>query len=121
MKRKFKDTYSSHSKNWLTAQTLEARKLLPSEKAGKYIQEVLEMATNIGLSETEQRAALIRGLTPHLNSQLVTRNPQPLSETIERIYLSETALNMTQDSVNAVESLVTNCQLASISATVDKL
>ena len=120
IKRKFKDTYLSQSKNWLTAQTLEARKLLPSEKAEKYIQEVLEMATNIGLSETEQRAALIRGLTPRLKAQLVTHNPQSLSETIERIYLSETALNMTQDSVNAVESL-TNCQLASISATVDKL
>ena len=120
IKSKFRETYMSKSKNWLTTQKLEARKLGPTEKAEKYIQEVLEMGSIIGLTVNEQRAALIRGLTPRLKAQLVTHNPQTLTDTIERIYLSETALTMTPDSVNVVDS-ITNCQLANISATVQKL
>ena len=121
IKDKFKETYLSQSKNWLTTQRLENRKLLPGEKAEMYIQDVIQMANNVGMTANEQRAALIRGLTPKLRSQLVTHNPQTLAETIERIYLSETALSLQdQESVNMVDS-VTTCQLAGINATMNKL
>ena len=121
IKDKFKETYLSQSKNWLTTQRLENRKLLPGEKAEMYIQDVIQMANNVGMTANEQRAALIRGLTPKLRSQLVTHNPQTLAETIERIYLSETALSLKdQESVNMVDS-VTTCQLAGINATMNKL
>lgn len=110
----------SKSKMWLVTQSLETRRLGPSEKAEKYIQDVLELGSNVGLTENELRAALIRGLTPRLKAQLVTHNPQTLAETIERIYLSETALAMTPDAVNMIES-VTGCQLANIIASINKL
>ena len=121
IKTKFIETYLSPSKNWLTTQRLEARKLLPGEKTEVYIQDVLQMANNIGMTPNEQRAALIRGLRPKLRSQLITHNPQSLADTIERIYLSETALNLQdQDTVNVVESM-TSGQLATINAAVSKL
>ena len=66
------------------------------------------MANNIGMTEKEKRAALIRGLSPQLKSQLITHNTQSLAETIEIMYLPETALNLqNQESVNAVDSITT--------------
>jgi len=121
IKNKFRETYLSQSKNWLTTQKLESRKLHPGEKVEMYIQDVIQLANNIGMTPNEQRAALIRGLSPKLRSQLITHNPQTLAETIERIYLSETALNLlNQETVNAVDS-ITSCQLAGINAAVSKL
>ena len=121
IKQKFKDTYLSQSKTWLTTQKLEGRKLLSSEKVENYIQDVLQMANNIGMTENEQRAALIRGLSPKLRAQLITHNPQNLSETIERIYLSETALTLqTEETVNMVDSFTT-CQLAGLNASISEL
>ena len=118
IKIKFKATYLSQSKNWLTTQKLENRKLLSGEKAEIYIQDIMQMANNIGMTEKEKQAALIRGLSPKLKSHLITHNPQSLAETIERIYLSETALSLqNQESVNAIDS-ITTCQLAGITAAV---
>ena len=120
--QKFKDSYLSPSKNWITMQKLENRRLRPGEKTEVYIQDVLQMANNVNMTENEQRAALIRGLSPKLRAQLITHiNPQDLAETIERINLSETALMLqNEDSVNVVESMTT-CQLAGIKSAVAEL
>ena len=50
MKDKFKETYLSQSKNWLTAQNLESRKLLTGEKTEVYIRDIIQMANNIGMT-----------------------------------------------------------------------
>ena len=114
-------TTVSPSKNWITMQKLENRRLMPGEKTEVYIQDVLQMANNVNMTENEQRAALIRGLSPKLRAQLITHNPQDLAETIERINLSETALMLqNEDSVNVVESMTT-CQLAGIKLAVAEL
>ena len=56
-----------------------------------------------------------------LRSQLITHNPQTLADTIERIYLYETALNLqNQESVNVMD-LMTTCQLAGLNAAVKDL
>ena len=121
IKTRFKDTYLSQSKNWITTQKLEGRKLATGEKVETYIQDVIQMGNNIGLTSKEQQSALIRGLTPKLRSQLITHNPQTLADTIERIYLSETALNLqNQESVNVMDSMTT-CQLAGLNAAVKDL
>ena len=121
IKTRFKDTYLSQSKNWITTQKLEGRKLATGEKVETYIQDVIQMGNNIGLTPKEQQSALIRGLTPKLRSQLITHNPQTLADTIERIYLSETALNLqNQESVNVMDSMTT-CQLAGLNAAVKDL
>ena len=79
------------------------------------------MANNIGMTEKEKRPAFNRGLSPKLKSQLITHNPQSLAETIERIYFSETALNLqNQETVNAVDS-ITTCQLAGLNDAVARL
>ena len=121
IKTRFKDTYLSQSKNWITTQKLKGRKLATGEKVETYIQDVIQMGNNIGLTPKEQQSALIRGLTPKLRSQLITHNPQTLADTIERIYLSETALNLqNQESVNVMDSMTT-CQLAGLNAAVKDL
>ena len=121
IKIRFKDTCLSQSKNWITTQKLEGIKLATSEKVETYIQDVIQMGNNIGLTPKEQQSALIRGLTPKLRSQLITHNPQTLADTIERIYLSETALNLqNQESVNVMDSMTT-CQLARLNAAVKDL
>ena len=121
IKTRFKDTYLSQSKNWITTQKLEGRKLATGEKVETYTQDVIQMGNNIGLTPKEQQSALIRGLTPKLRSQLITHNPQTLADTIERIYLSETALNLqNQESVNVMDSMAT-CQLAGLNAAVKNL
>ena len=121
IKKNFIDTYLSPSKTWLTVQKLEGKKLQPGEKIENYVQEVIQMANNVGLTENEQRAALIRGLTPKLRAQLIIHNPQTLAQTLERIYLSDAALNLqNQETVNMVDSMTT-CQLAGLNATVSEL
>ena len=131
IKTRFKDTYLSQSKNWITTQKLEGRKLATGEKVETYIQDVIQMGNNIGLTPKEQQSDLIRGLTPKLRSQLITHNPQTLADTIERIYLSETALNLqNQESVNVMDSMtksvnvmdsMTTCQFAGLNAAVKDL
>ena len=121
IKQKFQDAFLSPSKNWLVTQRLEARKLLSGEKVENYVSDILEMANNVKMSENEQRAALIRGLSPAMRAQLITHNPQTLADTIERIYLSETALTLQkQDNVSVIDT-ITSCQISNINSTVSEL
>ena len=118
LKEAFKETYMSRSKDWMNVQTLEDRKLEPGEKVESYIADIIKMTNKLGMKDEETRSYIIRGLTPKLKAELITHNPSTLSETIERVYLSEAALKLKNSEIQAID---TNSQIAAITTTIARL
>ena len=73
---------------WLHLACLENGKLIQSESAEKYIEDMSKRSLLVDLKEEELSKALIRGLPP----KLVSFNPTALNETIQRILLGEATL-----------------------------
>ena len=118
LKEAFKETYMSRSKYWMNVKTLEDRKLELGEKVENYIADIIKMTNKLGMKDEETRSYIIRGLTPKLKAELITHNPSTLSETIERVYLSEAALKLKNSEIQAID---TNSQIAAITTTIARL
>ena len=67
--------------------------LLSTESADKYIVDMCDLALLVGIEDTELSKTLIRGHPTRLKWHVVIFNPTTLSETIQRILLSETTLS----------------------------
>ena len=119
LKQKFTDTYMSKSKNWIYTQDLEGRKLMPGERAEAYITDIIKRTNKLGLDDTQVMQYIIRGLSPQLKGELISHNPSNLAETIERVYLAESALKL--KSQETVQHLDTINHLANITTTMNTL
>ena len=119
LKQKFTDTYMSKSKNWIYTQDLEGRKLMPGERAEAYITDIIKRTNKLGLDDTQVMQYIIRGLSPQLKGELISHNPSNLGETIERVYLAESALKL--KSQETVQHLDTINHLANITTTMNTL
>ena len=103
--QKFKDTFMNQSKNWINTHRLETRKLQPKETCEAYINEIVNIANQIDLTEKETTKALIRGLPSTMRAQIIAFNPTTLDDTIQRIYLSEASQRLQQnEELSALET-----------------
>ena len=109
----------SKSKNWIYTQDLEGRKLMPGERAEAYITDIIKRTNKLGLDDTQVMQYIIRGLSPQLKGELISHNPSNLAETIERVYLAESALKL--KSQETVQHLDTINHLANITTTMNTL
>ena len=119
LKQKFTDTYMSKSKNWIYTQDLEGRKLMPGERAEAYITGIIKRTNKLRMDDTKVMQYIIRGLSPQLKGELISHNPSNLAETIERVYLAESALKL--KSQETVQHLDTINHLANITTTMNTL
>ena len=115
----FNNTYIQNSR-WLHVTMLENRKLLPTESAENYINDLSELAQLVGVKNDELSKALIRGLPSILKRHVVSFNPTTLAETIQRILLGEATLSHQDDSV-AVNSISGTAVATAVSKLEDKI
>ena len=73
----------------LNTTRLENRKLVSSEYAEKYIEDMSDLGILVGIEDIELSKALIRGLPTRLKWHVVSFNQTRLSETIQRVLLDK--------------------------------
>ncbi len=112
--KKFKDTFMSSSKNLINTLRLETRKLQPSESCEAYINEVLNISNQIGLSEKEISQTLLRGLPGSMRAHIIAFNPTTMDDTIQRIYLAEATIKIQQKEDVSVIDNGSNEQITAI-------
>lgn len=118
LKKKFEENYLGPTKNWLNVHELEERKLQTGENIETYIADVMGKTSKLGLSEAETMQYLRRGLSPHLRAELIEHKPSTLAETVERIYIADSALKLKQQTLQSID---TTNQLANITTTMHRM
>ena len=121
LKKKFTDTYMRKSKNWIYTQDLEGRKLMPGERAEAYVTDIIKRTNKLGMDDTQVMQYKIRSLSPQLKGELISHNPSNLAETIERVYLAESALKLkSQETVQHFDTINHLANIKTTRNTLDK-
>ena len=92
---------------------------MPGERAEAYITDIIKRTNKLRMDDTKVMQYIIRGLSPQLKGELISHNPSNLAETIERVYLAESALKL--KSQETVQHLDTINHLANITTTMNTL
>jgi len=119
--KQFKLTFMNKSKQWINTHRLETRKLEPGESCECYINEIVNIANQIGLTEKETTQTLIRGLPTSIRAQIIAFNPTTMDETIQRIYLAEATLKLQKTEEVATIEKTTNSQLTALVTAMEKM
>lgn len=119
--KRFKDTFMSPSRNYINIQRLESLRLGPNENCETFVNQVLNLSNQIGLTDKETAQTLLRALPGNMRAQIVAFNPTTLEETIQRIYLAEASLRMQKkEEMSSVEN-TPNTHLAVMAEAIQKM
>ena len=101
----FLNAFAGDGEQWMLEQQLEDRKQGKDELVEFYINDVIKLAKRLNKDDNDIRQVLIRGLQPGIKSYVIGQNPQGLAQTVEKIKLGETALNMSKTSETTLGSI----------------
>lgn len=110
VEKAFKENYLQ-SNEWINSARLDSTKMLPNQSAEDFISHMSSLALLTGASDEELRKSILRGLNDKLRWQVINFNPKTLTETIQRILISEASSKASQEDrqiVNAISDTAVN-------------
>ena len=87
IKKDFKEHFQTSSNNFLNQQKLDNIKYIEGKPIDSYIEQIMTLANNLGLSDNEKKMSLLRGLPADIKADIISHNPETIMSTIQRLRL----------------------------------